>query len=320
MKKVLVVVFALLISLAAFSMAFKDVPKSHWAYEAVNALSDWHILTGFEDGTFRGSEVVTRYQLAVALYRAIEYLKSQIGGAGSVGTTALPSDKLSLAFQKIAKNEIAIANLEKLIADMRKKMGMTPVQAGVHAEDVKAALELAKDAKSLAEENKAAIAALDSKLQMLEMNLKAGKGEVTLPEEVNRKLENLLATVSGMKTDLSEIDVLKERYGNLSKKVIYLEQQVNEASGKAEKVKEEFDALKKDFEDLSKKVQDLSTNLGKVDEIGKKVGSLESRVSSLEETVRNMPKAGGFSFWDFLSIASMLMSVVALVFVFTVGK
>lgn len=51
---------------------FPDIPKGHWAYEAVQKLYEAGVLQGFPDGTFRGDEYTTRYQLALALYRLIE--------------------------------------------------------------------------------------------------------------------------------------------------------------------------------------------------------------------------------------------------------
>lgn len=76
MKKLAFV--AVLISLVAFGISFKDVPVNHWAYDAVNEVSELGIISGYPDGTFRGVDFVNRYQLAVAIYRTIEYIKSQM--------------------------------------------------------------------------------------------------------------------------------------------------------------------------------------------------------------------------------------------------
>ncbi len=76
MKKLAFV--AVLISLVAFGISFKDVPVNHWAYDAINEVSELGIISGYPDGTFRGVDFVNRYQLAVAIYRTIEYIKSQM--------------------------------------------------------------------------------------------------------------------------------------------------------------------------------------------------------------------------------------------------
>lgn len=49
---------------AATNDLFSDVPADHWAYDAVNQLSRDGIITGYEDGTFKGDLIVTRYEMA----------------------------------------------------------------------------------------------------------------------------------------------------------------------------------------------------------------------------------------------------------------
>ena len=51
-----------------------DVPANHWAYEAVERLTELGIIVGFPDQTFRGNENVTRFQIAVISARLIDYL------------------------------------------------------------------------------------------------------------------------------------------------------------------------------------------------------------------------------------------------------
>ena len=47
---------------------FADVAPNHWAYSAVNTLTDnYGCLEGYPDGTFRGDELVTRYEFAAEM-------------------------------------------------------------------------------------------------------------------------------------------------------------------------------------------------------------------------------------------------------------
>lgn len=48
---------------------FKDVPKGHWAYEAIQQLTDEKIIFGYDDGRFGFGDNVTREQVAALLYR-----------------------------------------------------------------------------------------------------------------------------------------------------------------------------------------------------------------------------------------------------------
>lgn len=50
---------------------FSDVPADHWAYEAVNELAHDNILEGYGDTTFRGGQIMTRYEMAQLVGRAM---------------------------------------------------------------------------------------------------------------------------------------------------------------------------------------------------------------------------------------------------------
>ena len=51
---------------------FPDVPSNHWAYEAVSDLSRHGLVEGYPDGTFGGDRLLTRYEFAEIVYRAIQ--------------------------------------------------------------------------------------------------------------------------------------------------------------------------------------------------------------------------------------------------------
>jgi hypothetical protein len=50
---------------------FMDVPLNHWAYDAISQLAAQGILSGFPDGTYKGRQPTTRYEMASALARAL---------------------------------------------------------------------------------------------------------------------------------------------------------------------------------------------------------------------------------------------------------
>ena len=51
---------------------FPDIEKNHWAYEAVEELAKQGLLEGYPDGTFRGDRMMTRYEFAEVVYRAMQ--------------------------------------------------------------------------------------------------------------------------------------------------------------------------------------------------------------------------------------------------------
>jgi len=68
------------------------VPFDHWAYDAVQQLSDLGVIIGYPDGTFRGDRAITRYEFAMAVSRILDLFSapSLSGAAGATGPTGAP--------------------------------------------------------------------------------------------------------------------------------------------------------------------------------------------------------------------------------------
>ena len=85
LKKTLAVVLAFAMMLSMGSVfAYSDVEDGTTVSEAVSILSNLNILTGFEDGTFRPDETVTRAQMAAIICRMLGY---EDQAQSSMGTT-----------------------------------------------------------------------------------------------------------------------------------------------------------------------------------------------------------------------------------------
>jgi len=70
---------ALIMSLPASALTFKDMPDDHWAASAVYDLVNRGVTNGFPDGTFRGNKKLSRYETAVFLSK----MAKSIGGGAS---------------------------------------------------------------------------------------------------------------------------------------------------------------------------------------------------------------------------------------------
>ena len=76
MKKTLVsaLAAALVVGAAGTTFAaanpFSDVPRDHWAYDAVTQLANDGVVEGYGDGTFRGDKSITRYEMAQMVAKA----------------------------------------------------------------------------------------------------------------------------------------------------------------------------------------------------------------------------------------------------------
>ena len=61
-----------------------DIEPTDWAYQALQSLVErYGIITAYPDGTFRGDRVMTRYEFAAGLNRALNYLNSAIASTTS---------------------------------------------------------------------------------------------------------------------------------------------------------------------------------------------------------------------------------------------
>src|SRR6266542_5616645 len=56
----------------ASSTPFSDVPAGHWAAEAVAVLAQHGITNGYPDGTYRGGQAITRFEVALAVQRLLQ--------------------------------------------------------------------------------------------------------------------------------------------------------------------------------------------------------------------------------------------------------
>ena len=51
---------------------FPDVPANHWAYDYVATLAGNGVIVGYPDGQFGGDRMMTRYEMAALIYRAMQ--------------------------------------------------------------------------------------------------------------------------------------------------------------------------------------------------------------------------------------------------------
>ncbi len=74
MKKSLVLTMAMALGVTASAYAanpFSDVPAGHWAYDSVNKLAAAGVVDGYGDGTYGGDKLMTRYEMAQIVAKAM---------------------------------------------------------------------------------------------------------------------------------------------------------------------------------------------------------------------------------------------------------
>ncbi|WP_027339420.1 outer membrane protein [Halonatronum saccharophilum] len=81
MKKNLTLVLALALvftmTMPVMANPFNDVPANHWAHDALEQVATAGLLEGYGDGTYRGEESLSRYQVAVLTSRVVEKVENE---------------------------------------------------------------------------------------------------------------------------------------------------------------------------------------------------------------------------------------------------
>ncbi|MBP2645852.1 MAG: S-layer protein [Firmicutes bacterium] len=104
-------VFSFAGSVFAAEGPFSDVPKDHWSYAAVNQLVKSGIVEGAEDGEFHGDRVLSRYEMAVIVAKAMKNVDK------ADEKTKATIDRMYKEYHKELNNlGIRVKRLEKAIA------------------------------------------------------------------------------------------------------------------------------------------------------------------------------------------------------------
>ncbi len=91
---------------------FEDVAADHWAYDAIAQLAADGIVEGYGDGTFRGDQEITRYEMAQMVARAMAKNPS--------GADKALVDKLAAEFADELNNlGVRVAALEKKVDNVK---------------------------------------------------------------------------------------------------------------------------------------------------------------------------------------------------------
>lgn len=117
MKKVMIIAAAAALTCGASAFAanpFSDVSTSDWAYQAVTTLSEQGVVEGYPDGTFKGQQNITRYEMAQIIARMLA--KEDQYNAEQRATI----DKLASQYaDELNSLGVRVSNLEKKVGNVR---------------------------------------------------------------------------------------------------------------------------------------------------------------------------------------------------------
>lgn len=287
MKKKLVVYLAGLLTVLGLGFGqaqFSDVPAGHWAKEAVERIAACGLITGFPDGTFRGSTNLTRYQAALIFQRLLTEL--QQGGecvkADGSGMSAEDMTAIRNAVQELAAELAALGvRVSALEDNAATKDDIARLEAAI--EELKAAPAPAPGMDEaaladLADRVEAASVAADTALaqaQVLAERLDAVEGDVAaLKTQVEADADSIRA--------LNELAVLlNQDVLALQDRVTALEKQLGDVDFEGFANREDVSAIQEFATALRSDLVRLSDRVSALDT---RVGGLDQRLAAVEAT------------------------------------
>jgi DNA repair exonuclease SbcCD ATPase subunit len=319
MKKVLTLVAVLLV-LSISMAAFRDIPKGHWAESFVTRLEEAGIATGFPDGTYRGDEAVTRYQIAVFLVRTLDYVFQTVDSnlqnlkATLENTT---NEKLDAVKQEIEKLQIEledakvvldlhdqdIIKLYDLVNSIQDKFIYTDEDGNQQEIDLVA---LKNDVQTISEILNGLAAQLGDVDYLLRKQISdTTKDLQSKIDAINKTVEDIKSQLAGLQeahelvqARLNELDeAVANSYTTLSDAIMGLQEELNTSNGELKELLE-TKADKEAFASLVSTVELLEEYVNMIyDVLGTKVSSeefetvmteLDVRLSELETKVLNI--------------------------------
>ncbi len=298
MKRILLMVL-LTVAALVYAQSFSDVPVNHWAYEAVTTLSKLGILSGMPDGTFQGNNPMTRYQVAVAMKKLLDYLTQQIEKSVSTGDLqgvikrlSTVEDLVSTALTRVQRNTEQIAasdqTLQTVLAEI-SNLKATIVDIAQVKKDMPTMIA-ASENKMMTMYNQ-----LSSKVSALERNISDLQAQIS-----NQVLAQLRGNIDAINANVSSIsskvDLLPARIDTVAKSVDQVKVDVAAVSKRIDAVESNIQTLltlRKSFTDLEARVAMLESKLATdVDSLKKALtttsNQLDARLSLVEGQVASL--------------------------------
>jgi len=215
-----------------------DVPAGHWAKDAIDKIVAKGIILGYPDGTFRGTQNLTRYEAAVIIARLLDQVATGTVTTTDGTTTTLSPDDLT-----------ALQNaVQELAADLAALgVRVTDLESNSVSQDDFSRLEARVDALGATTGDPAALDALTQQIA-----------------DVNARVDDLQANYDGLRADVddnaSSIAALNDLTVLLNNDILGLQDRVSAV----ETAQADF-VTRTDFNALSTKVTGIDTRVTKLE-------------------------------------------------------
>lgn len=124
----------------ASEMPFPDVPEEHWAYEAVAEIAEAGLVIGYPDGTYKGAQAMTRYEMAMVAQRTLVKLQELMA------KTAESDELLNQQILEVNEGLVLSARARKALEEQLRNL-----EANTQASDEEIRTRAAELAEAIAE-------------------------------------------------------------------------------------------------------------------------------------------------------------------------
>lgn len=276
MKKLVTMLVAvalvLAVALPASANPFADVPQDHWAYEAIRVLTAAGVIEGFPDGTFKGDEPTTRYQMAMIVARLLYYLEDEITAEIEAVKAEIPKAP--------AATEAPATEAPKAEAPKTEAQSQTQVieRTVIEKPIVEKVIERIIEQKELDE---ATLAKIDAALAALEAKINEVQETANLGTTLNK--EHIGALEGKVDTDSQKLDELNTKTFVNTDRLDAVEAKADANFALIQANKAGLDAQEAILTETAKRVDAIVDVIDALKiEFGKELEMLDVRVANLE--------------------------------------
>ena len=241
--------------------ALTDVPAGHWAKDAIDKLVSQGIILGYPDGTYRGTQNLTRYEAAVIIAR----LLNQMGTGSAPAMDAETLTALQNAIQELAADLAALGvRVSDLEANAVSKDDFTRLEQRVEQLGSATPSTTGPDNSAAVDANTAAISDI--------------QGQIS---DVTARADDLQANYDTLRADVddnaSSIAALNDLTVLLNQDILNLQ----DRASAIEAAQADF-VQRADFDNLAGRVGVVET---KVTDYGNRIAALEKNAFSIKPTL-----------------------------------
>jgi hypothetical protein len=135
----LTIAAALVLALVApvLGQPFADVPTNHWAYDAIAELAAKGLVEGYPDGTFKGNQPMTRYEMAMIVARIIARIEA-IPTPPPPPPPEVRAADLAAVRTALTATQRDVATLQRLVNEFRAELQALGVRVTALEEELSA--------------------------------------------------------------------------------------------------------------------------------------------------------------------------------------